>query len=147
MDKRWQIKKAKAALENYQHPDHYGQWMGYQVTSVDLKRFVARAEMQLREDHLSPAGKVHGGVIAGFLDFSCGAAVFTTLKKSDFCSTVELKVNYFKPLLSGDKLKSISEVLFRGKRLCVVHSFLYRKGEKDAVAVATATFNVVSKSK
>ncbi|MBI2518870.1 MAG: PaaI family thioesterase [Bdellovibrio sp.] len=132
--------------ENYQHPDKYGEWLGYRVISVDRKKFEVKVGLTLREDHLSPAGRVHGGVVSGFFDFTCGVAVFSTLKKNDFCSTVELKVNYFKPLDVGNQLVGHARVVFRGKRLCVIHAYLYRNKERPPVAMATATFNVVSKS-
>lgn len=145
MDKRWTGgKKTHHDLKNYQHPDKYGEWLGYRVKKVDRKKHEAHVALTLRDDHLSPAGRVHGGVVSGFFDFACGAAVFSTLGRDDFCSTVELKVNYFKPLFSGDQLESHAKVLFRGKRLCGVYAQLFRKGEKAPVAMATATFNIVS---
>lgn len=106
---------------------------------------LARAVLTLREDHLSPAGRIHGGVISSFFDYTCGAAVFSTMQHNDFCSTVELKVNYFRPLFVGDYLNCTSQVIFRGNRLAVVHATLERKKEK--VAMATATFYVVSNKK
>jgi acyl-CoA thioesterase len=141
------MKKRSFALVNYNQPDLFGNWLGYKVLSADSKRHVAKTSLKLRDEHLSPAGKIHGGVVSAFLDFSCGAAVFTTLGKNDYCSTVELKVNYFKPLLSGDHLVATSTVVFRGKRICVVHSMVRRKADKLVVAMATATFNIVSDSK
>lgn len=132
-------------LKNYALPDKYGEWLGYKVLAIDHAGKAAETELLLREDHLSPAGKVHGGVISGFFDFACGAAVFATMGEDDFCSTVELKVNYFKPLSVGDRLLGRSKAVFRGKKLCVVHAFLYRNSEADPVAMATATFNIVSK--
>lgn len=139
-------KKGGAAfrLKNYTHPDMYGEWLGYRIAKVDRKRQESVVTLELRDDHLSPAGRVHGGVVSGFFDFASGVAVFSTLGTDDFCSTVELKVNYFRPLYSGNKLKAFSKVVFRGKRLCVVHSYLYRGREKEPVAMATATFNVVT---
>lgn len=132
-------------LENYQFPDKYGQWLGYQIEKLDKKKFEAKVSLNLREDHLSPSGRIHGGVISGFMDFACGAAVFSSMKPKEFCSTVEMKVNYLSPLHAGDKLMSHSKVIFRGKKLCVVLALLYRKGQKKAVAMATATFNIVGK--
>lgn len=140
------MKKATAQfsyLKNYRLPDKYGEWLGYRVRKIDRKRREALVELDLREDHLSPAGRIHGGVISGFFDFACGGAVFATLGQEDYCSTVELKVNYFRPLNAGDKLLCRSRAVFRGKRLCVVHAYLYRRGQKEPVAMATATFNVV----
>ena len=82
-------------LRNYQFPDKFGDWLGYRVQEIDTQAHTSVVELEIREDHLSPAGKVHGGVISAFFDFACGAAVFSTLEPNDFCSTVELKVNYF----------------------------------------------------
>lgn len=135
----------KLALKNYQLPDKYGNFLGYEVVALDRKAFKAKLGLTLREDHLSPAGRIHGGVISGFFDFACGAAVFSTMEPNDFCSTVELKVNYFYPMDAGDRLICNAHAIFRGKRLCVVHALLYRNKEKKPVAMATATFNIVSK--
>lgn len=135
------------ALKNYKLPDKYGQWLGYKVQKINPKKKSVLLELDLKEKHLSPAGRIHGGVISGFFDFACGAAVFLTMGPDDFCSTVELKVNYFSPLDVGDQLMCEPKVMFKGKKLCVVHAILYRKGQKQAVAMATGTFNVVSVSK
>jgi acyl-CoA thioesterase len=138
---------ADYGFQNYPHPDHFGEWLGYEVHKVDRKHHTVEVTLQIREAHLSPAERVHGGVIAAFFDFACGAAVFTTLKPKDFCSTVEIKVNYFRPLNLGDSLTARSEVVFRGHKLCVVHGLLYRQGEAPPVAMASATFNVVIEAK
>lgn len=134
-------------LKNYSLPDKYGAWLGYRPLKLDRKKHEAVLALDLRDDHLSPAGRIHGGVVSGFFDFACGAAVFSTMGPNDFCSTVELKVNYFYPLNSGDKLLCRSKSVFRGKRLCVVHALLYRNREKNPVAMATATFNIIAKTK
>jgi acyl-CoA thioesterase len=131
-------------LENYRHPDKFGKQLGYKLVRFSRAKSTSEVHLKIRERHLSPAGRVHGGVISAFFDYACGAAVFSTLGTHDFCSTVELKVNYFRPLDPGDQVRAISQVVFRGKRLCVVHSLAYRNREKKPVAMATATFNVVS---
>ena len=135
--------KEDFGLENYQHVDAFGKMLGYKISKIDRKKNIAILELKITKKHLSPANRVHGGVISSFFDYACGAAVFTTLGPKDFCSTVELKVNYFKPLDSGDRLIAEARVVFRGKRLCVVHSMVRRAEEKNPVAMATATFNVV----
>ena len=139
--------KQNFGLENYTHPDQFGKWLGYQVTRLDRDKHEAEVTLTIREDHLSPAKRVHGGVISAFLDFSCGAAVFSTMDPQDYCSTVELKVNYFRPLDLGDRIIAKTRVVFRGKRLCVLEGFVYREGHPEPVAMATATFNVVTGKK
>jgi uncharacterized protein (TIGR00369 family) len=131
-------------LENYTHPDKFGEMLGYRFKELDRKNFKAIALLEITEKHLSPAARVHGGVISALFDNTFGACVFTTLGKHDFCSTVELKVNYLKPLNLGDVLRCECQVIHRGKRLCVSQGFLYRNDEKAPVAMATSTFNIVS---
>src|SRR5687767_2607326 len=91
-------------LKNYLGKDHFGDWLGYQVADFDRKSLKAILHLKIREDHLSPAKRVHGGVVSGFFDFACGVACFTTMKPNDLCSTVELKVNYLLPVELGDTL-------------------------------------------
>lgn len=141
------LHRSHIILKNYQLPDKYGEWLGYRILAFDQKKQEAQLALDLREDHLSPAGKIHGGVISGFFDFACGAAVFSTMGPHDYCSTVELKVNYFYPLDAGDRLLCHSRVLFRGTRLCVVEALLFLVGQKKPVALATATFNIVPADK
>ena len=130
-------------LENYTYPDRFGKMLGFRITRLDRKNFRAEAALDIARQHLSPAARVHGGVISAFFDFTFGAAAFTTLGPRDFCSTVELKVNYLRPLNLGDSLRCKASVIFRGKHLCVLNGFVYCKGKKEPVAMATATFNVV----
>jgi uncharacterized protein (TIGR00369 family) len=131
-------------LENYRHADKFGEWLGYRIVRARAKSGAAEVALRIREDHLSPAGRVHGGAISAFFDFAFGAAVFTTLGPRDFCSTVELKVNYLKPIDLGDRLLAKTKIEFRGRKLCVLVGYLYRNGGKAPVALATATFNVVA---
>jgi uncharacterized protein (TIGR00369 family) len=149
LPKNGEIEMAKKAgpkhgLKNYQYPDKFGKMLGYKVTVADKTHFRAETVLRVREQHLSPAKRLHGGVVSAFFDYSMGAAVFTTLHALDFCSTVELKVNYLKPILLGDFLTSKTEVMFRGKRLCVVRGLIYKNDEKAPVAMASGTFNIVS---
>jgi len=131
--------------ENYQYPDQFGKWLGYQVHSIHPQDRTAEVRLLIREDHLSPARRVHGGVVSSFFDYAFGATVFSLMGPKDFCSTVELKVNYLKPIELGDLLIARTEVVFKGKRLCVLRALAFRNDEREPVAMATATFNVVSK--
>jgi uncharacterized protein (TIGR00369 family) len=129
-------------MQVFPNRDNYGEWLGYKVESADREAQRTRVSLVIRAEHLSPAGKVHGGVVAGLFDFACGATVFITLGQGQVCSTVELKVNYLRPLVEGDVLEADTSVVFRGKRLCVLQSTLRRTQAPEPVAIATATFNI-----
>jgi uncharacterized protein (TIGR00369 family) len=123
--------------------DPYGEWLGYQILDYDLDKKTVRTTIEIRNKHLSPSKAVHGGVVSGFLDFSLGCAVFTTLEQTQLASTVDLAVKYFKPLLEGDEVIATARVLHRGRTLCSVVAELAKKGDPDTlVAMATGTFNI-----
>jgi uncharacterized protein (TIGR00369 family) len=130
-------------LENYRLPDNFGRLIGYEVVAFDRQTREAEVRLTVGEMHLSSSGRGHGGMISALLDFACGVAVCTTLGPRDQTSTVELKVNYFRPTNRGDVLSAKARVVFRGRRLCALSALLHRGGEVDPVAMATATYNVL----
>jgi uncharacterized protein (TIGR00369 family) len=134
--------EALHGLEHYQSPDNFGRLIGYEVVAFDRDTREAEVRLEIDDRHLSASGKAHGGSISALLDFACGVAVCTTLGPKDLTSTVELKVNYFRPARKGDKLAAKAKVAFRGKRLCALSAYLYRIGDAEPVAMATATYNV-----
>ena len=50
------------------------------------------------EFHYNPLGSVHGGLAATLLDSAMGCAVHTCLEAGDLYTTIEIKLNYLKPL-------------------------------------------------
>src|SRR5579885_917264 len=134
----------KAGLKAYKYPDRFGQLVGYEVLEVNRKTHEGRLRLRIREDHLSPARRVHGGVISACFDVTLGLAVFSTMDAWDVCSTVELKVNYLKPIHLGDELLFIAGADFKGKRLRVVHGYVYKNGEKEPTGMASGTYYVIS---
>jgi uncharacterized protein (TIGR00369 family) len=66
------------------------------------------------EYHYNPIGTVHGGVISTLVDSAMGCAVHTVLPKGSGYTTLELKVNFLKPLKS-----TTGEVLCEGKTIHV----------------------------
>ncbi len=134
------------SLAHFAAKDQFGALLGYKGAPLKQGSGKATTSLVIRQTHLSPAGRVHGGVISAFFDFACGAAVFTVLGPQDFCATIELKVNYLYPIELGQKLTAKTGIVFEGRRLAVVHGYIYRAGFKNPVAMCTSTFNVVRDS-
>lgn len=123
--------------------DKYGDWLGYSIENYNIDEGYAKTKLIIRESHLSPSKAVHGGVISGFLDFSCGCSVFTQLQQHELCSTVDLAVKYFMPVKLGDVIYAEAHVVHRGKSLISVLAELYKENvEKKPYAMATGTFNI-----
>lgn len=70
--------------------------MGMWITEVSEGRVVFAAEPA--EYHYNPLGTVHGGVMATLLDSALGCVVQSMLPTGISYTTVELKVNYLRPI-------------------------------------------------
>jgi acyl-coenzyme A thioesterase PaaI-like protein len=65
--------------------------LGYDVVAAERGRVLVAVEPS--EDHLNPAGTVHGGLAATLLDSAMGLAVQSTLDKGFAQTTVEFKIS------------------------------------------------------
>lgn len=101
-------------------------------------------KMVVLEKHLSSPNVCHGGVVAGFMDSVLGSAALSlSLQKGALVSTVEFKINYFKPVFLGDKLLGKGKVDFEGKKLIssTAEIFVVNDGNEILIAKAIGTFN------
>jgi uncharacterized protein (TIGR00369 family) len=73
--------------------------MGLELVTVEDGRVVFAATPG--EQHYNPIGVVHGGLAATLLDSAIGCALQTKAPPGFFYTTIELKVNYVRPLLAG----------------------------------------------
>lgn len=63
---------------------------------IEEGRVIFEAEPQ--EYHYNPLGSIHGGFAATMLDTAMGCAVHTTLPAGVRYTTLEIKINYVRPL-------------------------------------------------
>ena len=75
--------------------------------------------------HYNPIGAVHGGFAATILDSAVGCAIHTTLKAGLAYTTIELKVNYTRPLrLTTGLVKCEGRVIHAGSRVATAEGRL-----------------------
>ncbi len=70
--------------------------MNMWLVEVNEGRAVFAAEPA--EYHYNPIGSVHGGLAATLLDSALGCAIHSTLPKGLGYTTLEIKVNYLRPM-------------------------------------------------
>src|SRR6202049_3187496 len=75
--------------------------LGYDVVAAEKGRVLVAVEPT--DDHLNPAGTVHGGLAATLLDSCMGLAVQSTLEKGVGQTTLEFKISLVRPITSGAK--------------------------------------------
>lgn len=67
----------------------------------ELQPGSCRLEVEIREKHLQPFGKVHGGVFSSLVDAAAFWAVYPQIDENAGLTTVELKLNYLAPADKG----------------------------------------------
>lgn len=81
--------------------------------------------MQPEEYHFNPIGTVHGGVIATILDSAMACAVHTKLPVGGNYTSLEIKVNYIRPILADTgPLECVGEVIHMGRRMATAEGKL-----------------------
>lgn len=88
--------------------------IGFKLTEASAG--AARGELNLTSHHAGPGGTAHGGILCGLADAAMGLAFLSTLKPQQSAVTVELKINFLRPVCKG-RLSALAQVVHRGKRL------------------------------
>lgn len=70
--------------------------VGFTMVSIERGRAVFRLEVD--ERHANPMGTLHGGIICDIADAALGCAWGSTLGEGESYTTVELKINYMRPV-------------------------------------------------
>jgi uncharacterized protein (TIGR00369 family) len=90
--------------------------MGFGVAEVDKGRAVFTVEPG--EYHYNPIGVVHGGLISTLCDSALGCAIHTMLSAGTGYTTLELHVNFVRPLTRDTGLvRCEANVLHVGRRM------------------------------
>jgi uncharacterized protein (TIGR00369 family) len=108
---------------------------------VRLHKDGVSIECTLRPELMNGAGVLHGGVTATLADVSVGMALARHLGRPRAGTTVEMKVNYLRPVAHG-KITARSRLLKVGSRLCCGRVEIV-DAEKRPVAAALVTFMIL----
>ena len=121
----------------------FGSTVGF---SVELLR-EGGAVVVLRTDerHENIVGYTHGGVLSTIADTAIGLAHLTTLQEDETATTVEIKINYLRPVWHTE-LRAHAHMVKRGKLLSFLECELL-DGEDRLVARASGTMMTVPKDK
>ena len=116
-------------------PPPIGRFLGFVLKSIEPGRAVV--EMETDERHHNPMGTVYGGLYRDLADAAMGYAYAATLGEGESFTTVELKINFFRPVRK-EKLTAEASVLRAGANLGYVECDV-KDGEGRLVARAAST--------
>jgi uncharacterized protein (TIGR00369 family) len=98
-------------------PPPVARLIGFQVTAV--RHGEAVIELEASDRHANPMGTLHGGILCDIADAAMGIAFASTLEDGESFTTLELKINFLRPVWK-DKLRATAKIVKRGKSVGMV---------------------------
>ena len=94
-------------------------------------------EMEATPAHANPMGTLHGGILCDLGDLAMGVACWSLLEEGESFTTLELKVNYLKPVWTG-VLRATARVKKPGRTTVLVECEVHdAKGSLVAYMIST----------
>ncbi|HTP65899.1 MAG TPA: PaaI family thioesterase [Geobacteraceae bacterium] len=114
--------------------------LGFRVKSVELGQAVI--EFEMKKHHTNTMGTLHGGVLCTIADTAMGVVFATMLEEGESLTTLELKINYLKPVWQG-KLLALGKVVKKGRMTGLVECDIVDENEQ-LIARASSTYMAIS---
>jgi len=87
--------------------------------------------------HANPMGTLHGGILCDIADAAMGMAFASTLAAEESFTTIELKINFFRPVWEA-RLRAEGKVVRRGSTIGYIECEITDEGGR-LVAKAAST--------
>ena len=100
------VKRAEELL--VAKPDGWMQTLGARITEAEPGRVVVELEAGPRHRH--GGGVVQGGVITQIADAAMGMSLATLQEDGFWNTTIELKINFIRPVISG-RIRAVGRVV------------------------------------
>jgi uncharacterized protein (TIGR00369 family) len=116
-------------------PAPIAQLIGFHMASI--KPGEAVIEFEAGEAHANPMGTLHGGVLCDIADAAMGMAFGASLDEGESFTTLELKINFLKPVWKA-RLKATGRVVKQGRTIGLIECDVTdEQGSLVARAVST----------
>lgn len=112
-----------------------GKLIGFKLVEAGEGRAVVTLEAG--PQHTNPMGTLHGGILCDIADAAMGIAFNSTLAPTESFTTVELKINFFRPVWKA-QLRAEGKVVRRGRTVGYVECEITDENGR-AIAKASST--------
>jgi len=113
--------------------------VGFQAKAIKDGR--ALVTLAAGPQHANPMGTLHGGILCDIADAAMGMAFASTLAPEESFTTVELKINFFRPVWQA-QLTAEGVVVQRGRTVGFVECTVTDE-ENHLIAKASSTCMVL----
>ena len=132
----------KEALMNWQKTKNpFWSLLGMELT--EIKKGWAKIRLPFTKKLTNGIGVAHGGAIFSPADSAVGMALIGLVNKDENISTLEMKINYLKPLAGGEIIAE-AKIVHRGT-MTAIGDVEVRDGQGTLIAKGLATYAITKK--
>jgi uncharacterized protein (TIGR00369 family) len=131
------LKGERAEGFSMNFPPPVAKLIGFEVVAVERGGATFRLEARV-EKHANPMGTLHGGILCDVADAAMGMACATLLDEGESFTTLELKINYLRPVWNAT-VEARGKVIQSGKTMAYVECELVTVPDGKLVAKANST--------
>jgi uncharacterized protein (TIGR00369 family) len=118
-------------------------WSLLGMELVDVKKGWAKIRLPFSEKLANGIGLAHGGAIFSPADSAVGMALVGMLDKKETISTLEMKINFLKPVSGGEMLAE-AKIIHRGT-MTAIGDVEVRNKDDGLVAKGLVTYAIYKK--
>src|SRR5918912_2417672 len=111
------LDRSEAIVRGDAPPPSVARLIGFDLISV--KPGEAVVQFQATAAHANPMGTLHGGILCDIADAAMGIAYSSNLDEGESFTTLELKINFFKPVWKA-RLLATGRVVKQGRTVGLV---------------------------
>ena len=131
---------APAEGSQFIYPPAIAKTLGFRLIEVGP----GMATMELTADteiHANPMGTIHGGVLCDIADAAIGTAHATNLKEDESFTSVDLQINFFRPVWNG-RIRAVAKPVNVGRQISRYVCDILRDDDKLVAQVSSTVMTL-----
>ena len=134
----------KAAIQDWMKTRNpYWALLGLEL--VEIRKGWAKLRIPINEKLTNAIGLVHGGVIFSAADSAVGTALIGMVARNENISTLEMKINYLKPVSVGELIAE-AKIVHKGAQTAVGDVEVSNE-QGSLIAKGLATYAIIKKER
>jgi uncharacterized protein (TIGR00369 family) len=114
--------------------------LGMKVITASSGQLTLELPYQPEISGIDPEGYVHGGILTTMMDTVCGFAVAASLPVSEFCPTLDLRIDHMRRASAKGPIFAWAECYKITRSVCFTRGYAYQDDSTNPIVHCVATF-------
>jgi uncharacterized protein (TIGR00369 family) len=132
--------EAPAQGSRFIYPPAIAKTLGFRL--IEVGPGTATMELMANtEIHANPMGTIHGGVLCDIADAAIGTAHATSLKEDESFTSIDLQINFFRPVWNG-RIRALAKPVNVGRQISRYVCDILRDDDKLVAQVSSTVMTL-----